>query len=1133
MSESSSGASNGFGNLKNLISILHVDDDASILEISKQILLDMDTSFEIDQAFCVDEAFKKLSAGKYDIVVSDYEMPQKDGLQFLRELREAKNEIPFVLFTGKGREEVAIKALNLGATGYFNKQGNPETVYGELAHGIKLGVEHWKAKQELIERELKYQIFFNNSEVGMFRIRLDGSEFLDFNEKYLSILGLTPEELKGKPPVNFWADPHQRQELVSLLLAKGYVKDFECKMLNKQQGVRTCLTSAKLYPEQGNIEGSITDITERKKAEADLADSVAKYRALVENAEDAIMLTDLTGKQIYRNPAYYKSLGFEESELLGIDGFARVHPDDVPILKEKLRELLKTGSGSSEYRVKHRDESWRCRSAKSTVIYNSKHQPYAILLIIRDITDCKKAEELIKSSEFRFRSFYENSFDAVLLTKPDGTILSANPATCRMFGMNETEIKQTRRDGIAIMDEKLASALIDREKIGRALVEVNYKRKDGSTFVAETSFGTFIDSDGTLSHSTIIRDISERKKAEEALALSKATFEAYLEGCPISVFTADPDGKYLYVNDAAVKMLGYSKEELLSMTVNQIVPKDNTHSIRFNELKKNGHFSEDMKLRKKDGTIIYVSLFSRRLPDGRLFAFCEDITERKSAEAALIESEANYKNLINGMGESVWVIDFKGNFVDVNDAAVKSLGYSKEEVLSLGIKDIDNFLSLQQVKNLMDNESSARTQIFETEHTTKDKEKISVEISTSLITYHGKAAHLAIARDISERKKAEKELKMYSLAIQKTNDGIVIGDPSGNITYVNDALLEMSGYANVKDIVGKHVLEFIAERDHPRVIQSSLECLKTGQSYLGEFTGLRNDRSEFQIEVSTSLVTDEKGQAVGFVDVVRNISERKKAEETLAESERLYRTLVETSAEGIVIAKPEGTHIFVNNRLAQMFGYTIDELLSKSSFELMSKEEQQRQTLHMRNNLDNNRTQYREFEFCRKDGSVLWAACNASPLIDEAGNHLANISMFSDITERKKAEQKLRGEQKSVEAMNEKLRVVGSLTRHDVCNKLSAVNGYAYLLKKKHKDQPDILESLEKIEQAVTDSTKIFEFSKMYEKLGVEKLTYIEVGKAVDEATSLFKGLKFKIITTFMKSKCLRIRSLGKCSIIS
>ena len=117
---------------KEPIRILHVDDDASILEISKQILLDMDGSFDIDQACCVDEAFKKLTVGHYDIVISDYEMPKKDGLEFLKELRKQNNETPFILFTGKGREEVVIKALNLGADRYVNKQGNPETVYGEL-----------------------------------------------------------------------------------------------------------------------------------------------------------------------------------------------------------------------------------------------------------------------------------------------------------------------------------------------------------------------------------------------------------------------------------------------------------------------------------------------------------------------------------------------------------------------------------------------------------------------------------------------------------------------------------------------------------------------------------------------------------------------------------------------------------------------------------------------------------------------------------------------------------------------------------------------------------------------------------------------------------------------------------------
>ena len=133
--------------------ILHVDDDSSLLEISKQILMDMG-AFEIDNACSVDEALKKLAVGNYDVVVSDYEMPQKDGLSFLKLLREEKNDISFVLFTGKGREEVAINALNLGADGYFNKLGSPETVYGELAHGIKLIAERKKAKESLKQRSL-------------------------------------------------------------------------------------------------------------------------------------------------------------------------------------------------------------------------------------------------------------------------------------------------------------------------------------------------------------------------------------------------------------------------------------------------------------------------------------------------------------------------------------------------------------------------------------------------------------------------------------------------------------------------------------------------------------------------------------------------------------------------------------------------------------------------------------------------------------------------------------------------------------------------------------------------------------------------------------------------------------------
>ena len=127
------------------------------LEVSKQILVDMDDRFDFDHALCVDEAFKKIATGKYDIVISDYEMPQKNGLQFLEELRKQNHGIPFILFTGKGREEVAIKALNLGADGYVNKQGNPETVYGELFHLTNQILKRKQAELKQIESEAKFK----------------------------------------------------------------------------------------------------------------------------------------------------------------------------------------------------------------------------------------------------------------------------------------------------------------------------------------------------------------------------------------------------------------------------------------------------------------------------------------------------------------------------------------------------------------------------------------------------------------------------------------------------------------------------------------------------------------------------------------------------------------------------------------------------------------------------------------------------------------------------------------------------------------------------------------------------------------------------------------------------------------
>ena len=131
------------------ILVLHVDDDPAILSVSKE-LLEAEGKFQIESANSVEEALQKLKEKPFEAIISDYEMPHKNGLQFLEEIRQQKNEVAFVMFTGRGREEVAVRALNLGADRYINKNGDPDAVYCELAFAVTKIVERKKARRMLI-----------------------------------------------------------------------------------------------------------------------------------------------------------------------------------------------------------------------------------------------------------------------------------------------------------------------------------------------------------------------------------------------------------------------------------------------------------------------------------------------------------------------------------------------------------------------------------------------------------------------------------------------------------------------------------------------------------------------------------------------------------------------------------------------------------------------------------------------------------------------------------------------------------------------------------------------------------------------------------------------------------------------
>ena len=174
-----------------------------------------------------------------------------------------------------------------------------------------------QAEAALKESEEKFRNLFNNAEVGMFRTRLNGSEFLEANDRYLSILGRTREEVVGKPTLVLWADPREREEMVRILKSKGRVDDFECRLFNKAGDVVYCLTSLRAYPRNGVLEGSILDITQRKRAEESLRASEERYRKLVDNIHLGISLIGPDYRILATNVAQAELSQISEVEMVG------------------------------------------------------------------------------------------------------------------------------------------------------------------------------------------------------------------------------------------------------------------------------------------------------------------------------------------------------------------------------------------------------------------------------------------------------------------------------------------------------------------------------------------------------------------------------------------------------------------------------------------------------------------------------------------------------------------------------------------------------------------------------------------------------------------------------------------------
>ncbi|WP_052959059.1 PAS domain S-box protein [Methanoculleus sediminis] len=389
------------------------------------------------------------------------------------------------------------------------------------------------------------------------------------------------------------------------------------------------------------------DFIDRKRAEEALRRSEERFRLLTENASDIVIVLDEGGTISYASPSVRQVGGYAPEELIGRHAVEMTHPDDLPLVMNALSTAAAHPGERLplEVRLRHSSGKWL---NFDIIGINLLKEPAVRGFVVnaRDITDRRRAEDALRESEEKYRNLVENSIDAVLLTAPDGSVFSANPEARRIFGMTEEELIRAGRDGVVdLSDPRLRPALEERARTGLFRGELRYRRKDGTTFPGEVSSALYTDRGGNVRTTMIIRDISERKRAEEALRQSEERFHGIFDWAGVGISIVDMNGRILEANPRLREILGYTAEELSNLTFAAVTHPDDMYVDLdlFEDMLAGARDSYVIEKRylTKEGRTVWGRMTASLLRDaeGRphyAIGMLEDITDRKRTEEALV-----------------------------------------------------------------------------------------------------------------------------------------------------------------------------------------------------------------------------------------------------------------------------------------------------------------------------------------------------------------------------------------------------------------------------------------------------------------------------------------------------------------
>ncbi len=912
--------------------------------------------------------------------------------------------------------------------------------------------------------------------------------------------------------------------------------------------------------DSGNIRhivGVAEDITDRKQVEDALRESQRRYAALAEAVPHLVWTAEPDGGVDYFNHRWYAYTGTTPDKSPGNAWQSYIHPDDGEHVEKVWKRMsrsdepihveLRLRGADGSYRwfigrgVPYRDErrgvgsgrrkqsigktsergrlTFGANGGNAPLLSGDKGKVVKWFGTFTDIHDLKMAEEALRESEEQARrqnaeleNIYQTAPVGLALVDRDFRFMRINETLAGINGGAANEsLGRTVREILPGLAERLEPVYKRIIRTGRPIMNLDIHgvttREPGIERDWLASYYPVKATDGSVQGiGCMVLEITERKRAEAAVRESEERLRLAAQAARFGLYNVDLQTGEVYCSPELKQIFGLpdSASFTRERSIELIHPDDREEVLRAVEAsldpRGNGEFENEFRALRPDGSMRWVlargkTLFigkGRRRKMTRVIGVTFDITERKEAEKRLHASEEMFRTIFDLSGIGILQIEpSTGRFLRANREFCNWIGYSEAELLMMVIEEIahpddrnDKWTSVERFLRGEIDEYSTETRCVR-----KDGRIVWGLITSRMLRDAGGRPVLTVTavQDITERKKFEEALMgsegRYRNLIETANEGVWLVDTEGAISYVNERMANLLGYA-AEEIIGRKIPEFFCfGQDAPKAIEHINRVLQGGYAEF-DFRLRRKDGGELYVLVSTSPIYDAQDAVVGAMGMFTDITERKCAEEALRESERRLKLSLTAGRAGTWEWRIKDDKLIWSDEYYDLFGMKPGALEpGVENFLLcVHPEDRDRIVVEMSEVLQERKDAEHEFRFIRPDGSVRWAQSNAQLTLDESGEPERLVGITFDITERKQADMErdelLRKEQEAraqAEAANRGKDEFVAMVSHELRSPLNAMLGWSKILRKGGVDAKTQAHAVEVIERSARAQQTLIE----------------------------------------------------------